>query len=513
MTAIVWLKRDLRVLDHTPLYEAARTGQPVLPLYVVEPHYWQQPDTSPRHWHFIHDSLEALRHDLAQLGQPLVVRVGEICDVLADLQVTHHVTALYSHEETGNAWTYRRDQRVAAWCKAQGVTWHEYPSNGVVRRLSSRDEWSKVHRKRMQAPIVPAPKCLIPVPGVAPGDIPPKDDPLFGSASIGKVQPGGRHLGQQTLHSFLYERAAYYTPSLSKPSPAAQYCSRLSTHIAYGTLSIKEIFQASWERLKALNAETGPEVSQLRRGIRNCLSRLHWHCHCIQKLEDQPSIEHQCMHPAFEGMREPQHRPDYLEAWYQGRTGYPLVDACMRSLHAQGWLNFRMRAMVVSFASYDLWLDWRQISPLLARLFTDYEPGIHYSQLQMQSGVTGINAIRMYDPTKQLRDHDPNGNFIRQYVPELSHAPATWLTAPGQPSDLFQQYEPTGNYPSPLVDHRQAVARARARITEVRKSEHYRALSNQVYKKLGSRRRPPKKHTPKAQDQSQGSLWPALGDM
>ncbi|MEL6539653.1 MAG: FAD-binding domain-containing protein [Bacteroidota bacterium] len=498
MTAVVWLKRDLRVTDHAPLYEAAQSGQQVLPLYVVEPDYWQQPDTSRRHWHFIHDSLQVLQQDLVQLGQALVVRVGEICSVLTALQAAHGVTTLYSHEETGNGWTYRRDKRVAAWCRERKVAWHEFPTNGVVRRLSSRDAWSKIHQQRIQAPIVPMPRQLIPVSGIILGKIPTKEDPIFGHANIGQVQHGGRKLGQQTLDSFLQERAARYTASLSKPEPALQYCSRLSTHITYGTLSVREIFQSSWNRLRALDAGAGADASQLRRGIRNFLSRLHWHCHFMQKLEDQPGIEYQCTHPAFEGMREAQHRPDYLQAWYEGRTGYPLVDACMRSLHKWGWLNFRMRAMVVSFASYDLWLDWRQTGPLLAQLFTDYEPGIHYSQLQMQSGVTGINAIRMYDPTKQLRDHDPEGHFVRQYIPELQDAPATWLTSLNRQPDLFAQYQPPGNYPAPIVNHGDAVKYARERITAVRRSDRFKELSKKVYQKLGSRKRPAKRRAVKA---------------
>jgi len=492
MINVVWFKRDLRVIDHAPLHAAAQQGLPVLPLYVIEPDYWQQPDTSRRHWHFIHDSLQALQQDLAALGQPLVVRVGAIQTVLTALQEQYSICALYSHEETGNAWTRARNVQVAAWCQAQQVQWHEFPSHGVVRRLRSRDEWSAIHRQRMQAPLVDPPTHLLPVAALAPGILPTKNDALFGDRNIGAVQPGGRPEGQQMLHSFLTQRARYYTASLSKPGPAAQYCTRLSAHIAYGTLSVREIFQRSWQQLTQLTEDaTAPAPTPLRQGIRNFLSRLHWRCHFIQKLEDQPDIEHRCMHPAFEDMRAAGHRDDYLQAWYEGRTGYPLVDACMRSLHAHGWLNFRMRAMVVSFASYDLWLDWRRLSPLLAQLFTDYEPGIHFSQLQMQSGVTGINAVRMYDPTKQLRDHDPEGHFVRRYVPELREAPQAWLQDLGQEPDLFNQWQPTG-YPVPIVNHKEAIAYARARITQVRRSDQFRVLSAQVYQKLGSRKRPSK---------------------
>ena len=112
-----------------------------------------------------------------------------------------------------------------------------------------------------------------------------------------------------------------------------------------------------------------------------------------------------------------------LDAWCEGRTGYPLVDACMRCLNAIGFLNFRMRAFVVSFAVYGLHLDWRTIHPHLARIFYDYEPGIHLAQLQMQAGVVGINTIRVYNPTKQLIDQDPYCKFVKQWVSELSALP------------------------------------------------------------------------------------------
>ena len=160
----------------------------------------------------------------------------------------------------------------------------------------------------------------------------------------------------------------------------------------------------------------------------------------MQKLEDAPEIEKSAMHPLYEDIRQNSHNEAYLQAWQDGKTGYPLIDACMRCLQQTGWLPFRMRAMLVSFASYHLWLDWRITAPHLARLFTDYEPGIHYSQFQMQSGITGINTIRIYNPIKQTDDHDKQGTFIRKWCPELANLPAPYLSEPHK-SRLLRPYQ------------------------------------------------------------------------
>ena len=236
--------------------------------------------------------------------------------------------------------------------------------------------------------------------------------------------------------------------------------------------------------MKSLAGNHYPDGTFFRRNLSAFLSRLAWHCHFIQKLEQQPDIEFKCMHPAFEGMREPHFREDFFEAWKTGHTGYPLVDACMRSLHENGWITFRMRAMLVSFASYHLWLDWRKTAPFLAQLFTDYEPGIHYSQFQMQSGVTGINAVRMYNPIKQSLDHDPQGKFIHRYVPELKSVPDSFIHEP------WRMYVPPSGYPAPIVEHEAAIKHARAEISKRWKSEDFKDDSRAVNQKLGSRNRP-----------------------
>ena len=481
---IVWFKRDLRVADHAPLMLAAREGA-VVPLYIIEPELWKLPDSSRRHWHFIHDCLLDLQRDVAALGAPLILRIGEAPEVLEELRSTLGTFTLWSHEETGNGWTYRRDIAVAEWCRAHGIMWHELPSNGVVRKLKSRDNWAALRNARMAAPVIPPPEALSPVHGLTSHTLPAKDSPLFGTTAIGSVQAGGRTEAIRTLHSFLKERGSHYMQTISKPGVSARHCSRLSAHITFGAVSVREVEQATNAKLRALAGNSDAESERFRRNFSAFLSRLAWHCHFIQKLEQQPDIEFTCMHPAFEGMREPHFREDFFAAWKSGNTGYPLVDACMRSLHQNGWITFRMRAMLVSFASYHLWLDWRQTAPFLAQLFTDYEPGIHYSQFQMQSGVTGINAVRMYNPIKQSYDHDPAGKFIRRYVPELKNIPDSFIHEP------WRMDVPLSHYPAPIVVHEAAMAHARAEISKRWKQEGFREEARAVNQKLGSRNRPP----------------------
>lgn len=482
---ILWFKRDLRVQDHPALHHAARLG-PIIPLYVVEPELWAEPDASGRQYAFLRDCLKSLREDLAGLGLRLVLRVGDAVAILEDLRARHKVAHLVSHEETGNLWSYARDRRVAAWARGQGVRWHERPQSGVVRRLGNRDVWQGARDGFMRTPVLGPPEGAR---GLAlAGDDLPSDESLGLSDFCPLRQKGGRGAALRALASFLTTRGEHYQRAMSSPLDGARACSRISPHLAFGTLSLREAVQAG----AAAPGGRGPDWA---RAMRSFQARLAWRDHFMQKLEDEPEIERRCLHPAYEGLRPRAPDAVRLAAWSRGETGLPFVDACMRSLLATGWLNFRMRSMLMAVASYHLWLDWRSTGPVLARAFTDYEPGIHWPQVQMQSGTTGMNTIRIYNPVKQGLDQDPTGEFTRRWLPELHGVPDAYLQ---RPWDWPEADRLLGRgYPAPIVDPVAAARAAREAVWACRRAHRGDERTAQIVRRHASRKRP-RRARPKA---------------
>jgi deoxyribodipyrimidine photo-lyase len=477
---IVWFKRDLRVWDHAALTAAAAAG-PVLPLYIIEPDLWTQPDLSQRQYAFLSETIIALDHSLARLGQPLVIRVGDAVSVLKKLAAHHDITAIYAHQETWNGWTYARDKQVAKWARTAGITLHEFQQNGVHRAQTNRRGWAGKWDRMMGQP-AQQPPAQLPAIKVASDAMPDASALGLRPDPCPLRQVGGRPAAIQTLKSFLNERGRGYRFEMSSPLTAVNSCSRLSPYLAFGCLSMREVYQAAQRRGAALRADAAPEKSGWLKSLQSFNSRLHWHCHFIQKLEDEPAAEFRAFHPAYRTLAKTPPEADLrLIAWQQGKTGYPLVDACMRSLAASGWLTFRMRAMVMSFASYHLWLEWRAPALYLARQFVDYEPGIHYSQCQMQSGITGINTIRIYNPVKQSLDQDEKGQFIRRWVPELAAMPNSLVHTPWLKPELAP------DYPAPIVDEKTARTEAAAQIHAIRRTAAHRSAAQAVVARHASR--------------------------
>ncbi|MFL4470788.1 FAD-binding domain-containing protein [Tateyamaria armeniaca] len=296
---------------------------------------------------------------------------------------------------------------------------------------------------------------------------------------------------------------------MSSPVTGEIACSRLSPYLAFGCLSVREVSRATADRQR--------EVKGTRAGwggsLKSFQARLAWRDHFTQKLEDEPRLEFHCMHSAYEGLRPAVPDAARLAAWQTGETGIPFVDACVRYLAATGWMNFRMRSMLMAVASYHLWLDWRSTGLHLARQFTDFEPGIHWPQVQMQSGTTGMNTVRIYNPVKQGRDQDPTAAFTRRWCPELAQVPDTHLQSPWS-------WEGAGSllgrtYPEPIVDVADAARRARERVWAVRRGDAFRSEARAVIDKHASRKdsaghfvndRAPKRRKARAVDDRQAGF-------
>ena len=250
---------------------------------------------------------------------------------------------------------------------------------------------------------------------------------------------------------------------------------------------MRNVAQTTWQRQRELKQIGGKGVSQWRGSLISFTGRLHWHCHFMQKLEDEPRLEFENLHRAYDTLRTPAETDAArLNAWQNGETGLPFVDACMRYLAATGWLNFRMRAMLMATASYHLWLNWRAPGLHLARQFTDYEPGIHWPQTQMQSGTTGINTVRIYNPIKQGHDQDPDGSFVRCWVPELAGIEGSAIHEPWKSPLAGSLLDKT--YPLPIVDHMEAAREARQKIYGTRKGPEFRQAAKAIQTKHGSRK-------------------------
>ena len=493
--SLVWFKRDLRWQDHSALVKASQKGF-VRCIYVIEPDLWLQPDAALQHFEFVRESLQILDAYFRSLGGCIEIHHGELPDVLSRIWQDAPFAGLYSHEETGNGFTYARDLKVSAWCKVHGVDWHEFPQFGVVRRLKNRNLWQSEWERHMASPVENVDTLRFwgepnesAFSMVAPSHL--KHNPPM-------RQLGGRVNALKTLHSFLNARSIGYRGGISSPLSAPDACSRLSAYLTYGCISMREVVQQT----RAHIADLPQQASRHRAGLTAFTSRLYWHCHFIQKLESEPEIEWRNMHQGYDDLREQDFNLEFFEALKEARTGWPMVDACVTMLRETGWLNFRMRAMLVSVAAYPLWLHWRPVGEWLATQFLDYEPGIHWSQLQMQSGTTGINTTRVYNPIKQAQDHDPYGKFVRRWLPHMRHVPDTWLFEPWlMPEQQKNNLVLSGHIVEPLVDLAAATRESKQRLYAIRKKpeiidgkkavidKHASRKSIQSRKKITSSRR------------------------
>ena len=466
---IFWFKRDLRLLDNGPLNNAVSQKEKLLLIYCFEPSLKKNRHYSTKHWNFIRESINDLNIFLKNIDTHIHTYNKEITDVLKEIQEKFIVKKIFSHNETGLNVTFERDILLKEFCQNNSIQWEEEINNGVFRGLKNRKNWIKKWRDHMKSPVVL-------FKGEKNDFINIKKKQNFKVKDSKILQKGGVSSGIKYLDSFLDSRHTKYQNNISKPEASRTSCSRLSPYISWGNISTRYAWQRAKEQI-----QNGKSKFQLN----GFTSRLRWQAHFIQKFEMECQMEFRSVNKGYQNLVKPINKK-FISAWEKGKTGYPLVDASMRCVVETGYLNFRMRALLVSFLTHHLWQPWQSGVIHLARNFLDFEPGIHYSQFQMQAGETGINMIRIYNPTKNAKEHDKEGVFIKKWIPELKKIPTPLLFEPWKMSLIDQEtYECKigKDYPNPIVEISETYKYAASKLWSIKSDPKVKEESSRILQK------------------------------
>ncbi|MEW6204612.1 MAG: FAD-binding domain-containing protein [Pseudomonadota bacterium] len=448
---VLWFKRDLRLSDHLPLFEAMRNAKHhglVLPLYIHEPSQIADAHTARQHQLFVHECLDDLQQQLVDVGGYLHEELGEAVEVLAALHSQFKFTHLWAHQETTQLTQYLRDQAVAAWCKSVGVVFTELPQNNVQRtggeKLNFQTYLDRAAQEEIKNPagrnlnVFFAPKPPVELNRNAVPHAAGVDKPLR--------MKGGRVQARAVAAQFFTPaKLKSYPFSISSPLKAWNGCSRLSPYLAYGVVSDREVLQKLNALVNTVHGQGDAVlISKVEDAARFYVDRLIWRQGYLQQFENHTGLETD----AFYSNEPAEINQDYINAWQQGRTGFAYVDACQRFLQQTGWLNMRARATLVSFACVQLGLPWQPVALYLAQQFLDFEPAIHYGQVRIASGTSHFSQMLVYDPMKQQAEQDPKGEFVKRWLPEYG----------------------TADYPAPIVDNTESLKQGKARLHAMRQN-------------------------------------------
>ncbi len=472
--ALVWLRRDLRVDDHAALYHALRSARQVWCAFVFDTAILDPLPRADRRVEFIRDSLVGVDAELQALaashgieGAGLIVRHGRALDEIPALARALQVQAVYaSHDDEPEA--LARDAAVRGRLAEAGVVLHTGKDHLVFERrevmtlggtaFSVFTPYKNAWLKKLEPfylkpyPVGRHAAALAPRPPEQPG-VPALEAIGFQRTNLHRLKlPTGPAGAQELLADFLERIDRYHE---ARDFPAVKGPSYLSTHLRFGTVSIRQLAREAHRRMVA--GSRGAEV---------WLSELVWRDFYHQVMHHHPHVVGHSFKPEYDRIRWAHGKgaDELFAAWCEGRTGYPLVDAAMHQINDTGYMHNRLRMVVASFLTKDLGIDWRRGEAYFATHLNDFDLAANNGgwQWAASSGCDAQPYFRIFNPVNQSEKFDPEGRFIRRYLPALAKLPDKLIHAPwlARPVDLAAAGVRLGvDYPEPVVDH--AVARAK----------------------------------------------------
>jgi deoxyribodipyrimidine photo-lyase len=487
--SLVWFRRDLRVFDHAALHHALKNSNAVFCAFVFDTDILQPlldaGMTADRRLEFIHDSVVELDLELRKLGGCLIVRHGAADEVIPALAAQLGVDAVYSNHDY-EPQARERDARVAKALKASNCSWNSFKDQVIFERdeiltlgsqpFSVFTPYRNAWMKRLAAADGPFFLKPYPIEKYAARLVPPSTSVAGKMPSLAllgfkktnlhalKIIPGMS--GATSLLEEFLPRIGQY--EAARNFPAVKGPSYLSVHLRFGTISIRTLARAAYQALQHGAAASGAAV---------WLSELVWRDFYFMILYHHPHVAQRAFKPDYAAIQweSGDHAQALFQAWCEGRTGYPLVDAAMLQIKRSGYMHNRLRMVVASFLIKDLGIDWRWGERYFAEQLNDFDLAANNGgwQWAASSGCDAQPYFRIFNPITQSEKFDAEGKFIRRYLPQLAalgnkHIHAPWL-APAE--DLRNAGIRLGeNYPLPLVQHDEARKLTLRRYAVVKKA-------------------------------------------
>lgn len=477
---ILWFRRDLRLNDNESVTLAAANNASVLPCFIIDPWFYQQPDVGSSRVKFLFESLENLDSNLKQRGSRLYLFEGNsiatIQNLTRELLQQGIKPKLFFNRDVQVQYGIERDRSVIDSYHQLNLYCHLGLSS-FLQADDCRERWYNDYYTYQRQPLYQAPSHIntpqltFNLPQLTFDELKQKYSQFWQGDS--KYFTGGENSAIATLKSFLGSRFHGYHWKLSRPWLAQKGAtSHLSPHIAFGTISTRQVYQSTKARVEGLVDQPKAEFS-----LKAFRDRLRWRDSFTQRLYNHPELAHQNRYPEFDKW----YRPDVLEpeqqelfqAWQEGQTGFPLLDASMRQLRTMGWMNFRMRAMCATFLTINCGISWHHGARHYMNHLVDGDLAIDNWQWQMQAGVTNplSETFRIYNPNKNIQDRDPDLRFINYWVPELRGY--------SLPEIMKGAYVGESPYPAPILNWTQTRKVNGKTVSDLRKQVKERLLAEE----------------------------------